>query len=252
MKSLGQKIVLHTDNAGKDLLDCLPYDEIYLTLNDNKAPIVFWASGKFRAMLAEPFDSVHIDTDFWIKSKEILSIVQNNQIVFPHSEKTERYQDAVKIVSEILTKANALHPIKPDDKNSVNMGLVKLGNETLRKTFIYHYWRLMFALSKDRQYMAGLSKPVSGVINSPDLVIEQLLMTKLIEQTKTLPAFLIDESELDYSAPKEIGFCHLLAFDKYMNSRKVLARLKQIDKQIYSAVINRYNEMNFKILNIDA
>ncbi|MDR2650040.1 MAG: hypothetical protein LBB94_10050 [Clostridiales bacterium] len=250
MKLLGQEIVLYTDTAGKALLDCLPYDVIYTTLDSNRAPIVFWASGKFHAMKAEPVDSVHIDTDFWVKSDNILNVIRDNPVVFPHRELTTEYTGAVKAVTHALNETGTQHTFTGAEKKSINMGLIKLDNPTLRNAFIHHYWRLMHGLIQSRRYMYSLSNPQGGSINSPDLVIEQLLMTKLLEQTNVKPKFLIPLSGLEYTNTKEIGFCHLLAYDKYLKIPEELKRLKELDKKIYIAVLKRYEDMRFNLLNL--
>jgi hypothetical protein len=250
-KSLGQEITLHTDAAGEALLGCLPYDAIYRDLDGNKAPIQFWASGKFRAMKAEPAGAVHIDTDFWVKSHAILDVIRDNPIVVPHRELTSKYSETLKNVASALSETGTQHTFTGAEKKSVNMGLIKLEDPSLRNAFIHHYWRLMYGLTRNPQYMQSLSNPQGGAVNSPDLVIEQLLMSKLLEQAGAKPKFLIPLSGLEYTNTKEIGFCHLLAYDKYLKIPEQLKRLKELDAGIYKTVLKKYDELGFKILNIN-
>jgi hypothetical protein len=202
-------------------------------------------------MKAEPLDSVHIDTDFWIKSKDILDMVQSTPIVFSHKEKTKKYVETIKRVSEALTETGTSHPFTGAEKHSINMGLIKLEDQTLRAAYIHHYWRLMYGLVQNKSYMYNLmTQKQGGTVNSPDLVIEQLLMVKLIEQTGVKPQFLIRSNEIEHTNTKEIGFCHLLAYDKYLKIPEQLKRLKELNRQIYNNVLKKYDDLGFNLLNI--
>ena len=78
LKKLGQKIVLHTDNFGQECLNHIPYDEIYLTI-ENEVPKdicpIMWACSKFYALKNEPLESIHIDGDVFIKSQKCLDMI---------------------------------------------------------------------------------------------------------------------------------------------------------------------------------
>lgn len=83
LKSLNQKVVLYTDDKGKELLDFIPYDEIYLTLNDipQDNPVMLWAQGKMYAMKNEPLDAIHIDADVMIMKNECIEKIKKNYMI---------------------------------------------------------------------------------------------------------------------------------------------------------------------------
>jgi hypothetical protein len=253
-KSLGLEIALHTDKAGKALLDCLPYDEITLDLEGSKAPLAFWASGKLLAMKSEPLNAAHIDTDFWIKDKKLLDFIASNEIVFSHRESTEKYRDSIAAAKRALEESGAACPFTGNEEESINMGLAKVANPQLRKAFFHEYWRLAYFLSRNAHYMSNCDRMQKNGLNiagAPDLVAEQLLMSKLVERSGAKAAYLIGKEEAKSAAGKEIGFCHLLSFDKYIKIPQELKRLKETDPAIYRRVLEKYDEIGFKILNVE-
>ena len=83
---LGQKIVLYTDDYGKELLKDIPYDEVYTILNglDKKINPHIWSASKFISMQYEPLDSIHIDNDVFIYDLDMLKIPENVKFLAQH------------------------------------------------------------------------------------------------------------------------------------------------------------------------
>jgi hypothetical protein len=104
---IGAEIVLHTDRAGKHLLDCLPYDHIYLTLENHRYDPDFRASGKIAAPEAEPLGSIHIDGDVFIKSTHTINLdrfSRSDLIVQSRETAGGWYEAAVDGVRAVLTQ----------------------------------------------------------------------------------------------------------------------------------------------------
>ncbi|MDR2544603.1 MAG: hypothetical protein LBD03_03505 [Methanobrevibacter sp.] len=66
LKNFNVKINLYTDNKGKELLDFLPYDNVFTVLDDLKMDPYFFAAGKMIAFQLCEDGDVCIDSDLFI------------------------------------------------------------------------------------------------------------------------------------------------------------------------------------------
>ena len=78
-KQMGAEVVLHTDSLGAEMLSFLPYDEVYIDLDDIPDNITrFWAYGKLYATKQEPLGSVHIDGDVFLRDPQLADYFKTN------------------------------------------------------------------------------------------------------------------------------------------------------------------------------
>ena len=80
LKKLNQKIDLYTDSEGKKILDHLPYDNIYVVLDnmDKNIPGCNWAAGKIESFKYSKLGDIYIDGDVFIKKQECLDKLLEN------------------------------------------------------------------------------------------------------------------------------------------------------------------------------
>jgi hypothetical protein len=246
LKNLGQKIELFADGKAAEILDFLPYDRVYRALDNHDVPLQFWASAKIKILEFVALDAVHIDTDFFVKDAKIVELCKENEFVISHKENTKKYKKLVKNVCQALDEASVSHPFAKNEKQSFNLGICKIGDPDFRKLYAQNYWRLALALFKNKRFFSEITEN-SDATFSPDLVIEQLLFKKICEHQKISPKKLIKSSELEFSNKKEIGFCHLLSFDKYLKIPQIMEKLKIVDAKIYRGVLKKLGEIGFSL-----
>jgi hypothetical protein len=46
---------------------------------------------------------------------------------------------------------------------------------------------------------------------------------------------------------KEVGFCHLLSFDKYLKIPQIIERLKELDSGIYRGMLKKLKNIGFSL-----
>lgn len=91
-KGYGCHFAMHTDEIGMKLFDCIPYDEMNLTV-ESLLPKIFWASPKLMALEKEPLGAVHIDIDAFIQSENCVNIIKacDKDVLVQHREESRLY-----------------------------------------------------------------------------------------------------------------------------------------------------------------
>lgn len=236
-KRCGAEIVLHTDTMGKQILGHLPYDAIYLTLDDMPKDIHqrFWACGKFLAMKEEPTDSVHIDGDVFLKRRELIDEIEAHDFVaqsyegglfMPHYRAEMTYYKKLKSVSP-KTFEN-IEWFDTESYNAYNAGVLRYNNDEFKEKFIGSYLRL----AKDMtHYMSDTLD--SGEFGCPDIIAEQLNYGQLAKYMNVTPHCLIGQTTADADA-KAKGYQHLLSQAKYQVLDKVVQTLENVNIEIYN------------------
>jgi hypothetical protein len=246
LKALGQEVVLHTDIEGAKLLGHLPYDAIYTDLQDNPVSLNFWASGKFYSLIKGE-TGIHIDTDLFITSSEVIDILADNNFVITNFEKTEAYKDSINAYIEILDSFEINHPFKDDLSLSINCGLIKLPEE-IKKKYVNFYFKFVTTF-QNNIILNENSSIEKQSLYSPDLLIEQLLLKKLSDAYQLSPVSLINAismKEEDYYKIENI--CHLLSFEKYVLIPLMLNYLKQYNNDLFKIVEDNIKHLGFDIL----
>jgi hypothetical protein len=245
LKKLGQEIVLHTDTEGAKLLSCLPYDQIYIDLDNNKAPITFWASGKFVSILNGE-TGIHIDTDLFITDNSVISELANNPNVFTNLEETKAYTKLIQDFLNTFDLYDIPHPFQNNLNYSINCGIVKLQDD-LKKKYANFYFKFIYHMINNEDIMNKFDIKNQSLY-SPDLVIEQLLLKKLLEKFNIQPSFLIsidNKNKLSKNDDKKL--CHLLSFEKYILIPFLYNFLKENDPVLFNKIVSCLNGFNFQV-----
>ena len=227
LKRLGQEVVLHTDNFGKICLDHVPYDHIYLTLEEQIPKgicPVMWACGKFYALREEPLGSVHIDGDVFIKSKECLDIINTNDydLLIQNEEQTVEInmypKDSKKL--EHLIYPEYIQKVYP---KAYNTGILCFNNEKLKDKFITNYFFFHEQIINDEKIKQFWDIDRE---TCPDIIVEQLFIHQLSLGYKAL---CITDVLLDTKS-----YQHVIGKKKYRCLENCKATLKHIDEELYN------------------
>lgn len=239
IKRLGQEIVLHTDSFGKECLDHIPYDEIYLTLDEKISPDtcpIMWACSKFYALDIEPLGAIHIDGDVFIKSQKCLDIINaepcdmfcqgEEDISFITCRKTtELYKDN----SDWISHLDFPEGVKKHGIRAYNTGVLAFYNQDLKNRFIKSYFFMLEQVLKD-EFLINKWKENRDIC--PDLVIEQRFIHDLSQDFNVRT--LIDYYRLKiHEDACEIGFQHVLSKQKYKMIDICKKTLKKVDYNLY-------------------
>lgn len=249
LKKLGQEIVLHTDNFGQECLNHIPYDEIYLTI-ENEVPKdicpIMWACSKFYALKNEPLESIHIDGDAFIKSQKCLDMINAGSfdLFCQGKEDINLWEEQVPDFIYEDNDAYLQHldfpkGVKEHGTNAYNTGIISFNNQELKDKFIESYFYMFNQVIND-ETLINLWKENKDVC--PDLVIEQRFLYDLAEGYKT-------RCMLDYSRRKvnedanALGFQHVIGKKKYRQLDICKKVLEQIDYDLYEKTLKKTEEI---------
>lgn len=244
LKALGQEIVLHTDKAGAELLGCLPYDKVYIDLENNDCPINFWASGKFLSV-KNGETGIHIDTDLFITDQKTIDVLADNDYVITHFEKTAAYKNVVNDYLKVFKIFNIAHPFNEDMPTSVNCGIVKLP-ENFKKLYVEAYFNFVNEFTKN-QHLKDMSSIEHQSLYAPDLLIEQLLLKKLLELEKIVPTAILEDGPMIMGGYRHESICHLLSFEKYILVPFMLKWLKKYAPDYLERINSKFKELEFNL-----
>ena len=235
-KLSGAHITCHCDSYMYEYLKELPYDAIFVDLDDLKDkikcdPTFMWAAGKFVALDKEPLGTIHIDFDVFIKSPLCLEAMdfEGADFIFSHVEEAA-YEEQKSLV-------NVLPTINMNTNYACNVGIIGFNNENAKRDYINNYNSYLF----ECDYKVGDDKDINA-----DLILEQIYLYEMMNEysSKTL----IGDQRVNsiyecQSKAIEIGFEHLLGRSKYSPylMRKTKEKLKELAPDIYNKVEN----MNF-------
>lgn len=236
-KRCGAEIVLHTDTMGRQLLGHLPYDAVYLTLDDMPKRIHprFWASGKFFAMQAEPTDSVHIDGDVFLKRRELIDEIEAHDFVAQNREEAlfmPHYQfemTTFRKLRRVAPQAFAeLDWFDFDHLSAANAGVIRYNDTEFKERYIGAYLTLTEAVS-----MHLAEDLERNEVLTPDIVAEQLTFVQLANRLGKEPHYLLRHTCVSADAEAK-GYQHLMSQTKYQTIGKVAETLEIVNKDIYA------------------
>jgi len=249
-KKIGAKIILHTDNEGKEILGWLPYDEIHLTLENSLFHPTFWASGKIMAQEAEPLGSIHIDLDVFVKRSWTIDtkyFAQCDLIVQSVEENRRIYIENLKIVGRLLKTGqdsfrNLYEDLDVKRNSAFNCGLIGFNTAPLKKRYIEGYYDMHSAIVSNPSYPFYLNMLVASERLCLDLVLEQYwLRSVAILENATVYVLLPEENE--QQEPERIHYTHVIGEDKYhpdIQSR-IREMLAQLDTHLYGRCLEVTN-----------
>jgi len=231
-RKLGIEIVLHTDKLGAELLENLPYNHVYLTLEGHDINRQFWASGKMIALANEPLGSCHLDLDAWIKFSECRNVIFESKadlVVQSVEDSFSVYSGIKNFVFNNIDYPDFIDLNISNNYRAYNCGLVKINNPKLRDLYLQAYWKITKQLDE---------KKISGIEDKyciPDLISEQWLLYQLCEQNNFSVECICD-GWVDQERAKEIGFTHLISEHKYYIDDELKNILSELDVNLFKIV----------------
>lgn len=241
LKRLNIEVVLHTDSEGLRLFQGFEYDSIYTTLdylNENNISPRFWAAGKIIAQRAEPLGSIHIDGDVFLKTQDIINLIDTNKadVLTQNLEDRGIYKDIY--YYNLLPIKQALGSSKPIKLNydatiGYCCGVVRFCNADLKSEYIDGYITMMHQLNDSSYYMQDFEK--LGNL-CPDLVIEQLWLAHCSNGYNS--SFIFEDVDTLQQQAVQIGYQHLLGHNKYSDYSRYMAEktLQQLDSNLYEII----------------
>lgn len=241
LKSLNQKVVLYTDDKGKELLDFIPYDEIYLTLNDipQDNPVMLWAQGKMYAMKNEPLDAIHIDADVMIMKNECIEKIKkelyDNDALVQHIQLDE-------FKAQYISPMHINYPegISPNEKDSVNNGILAFNNQNLKDTFLNTYFNTLTQI-KNNEYLKSLYE--NDKYFAPDLVVEQRFLYDIIKRDNYTIGTILGITKKSTMADDELGYLHYCGKRKFKIIQFLKQEINKLNPEIYNKAIDKLKQI---------
>jgi len=247
VKSFGHEIVLFTDNKGKELLDFIPYDTVYLFNNDLEESIDFAAMIKFEALRHCNLGDIVIDGDLFLYEKGSYDILEKDtsDVMFSFIEPEEHifYRGSrTRFLSELFYKIIdvpfAYDCYIPDNFKNFhwyNTSLLKINNQKLKDLYLDQYF-----------YHKDILRNIKFEFSWPDVIIEQYFLRQLCEKNnfKAVPVIEDFPSEKALQKSHEIGFEHL-GGEKDKLIDVVENSIKQHSQQLFDIYLEQYNK--FKV-----
>lgn len=247
-KSVGAEIVLYTDVLGERMLSHLPYDNIYRILDDNPAPVRFWASGKIFAQEREPLGSIHIDSDVFIKKPGILDTFRGEYDIVAQMEEycgfvnklVNSYGCNMDMMERCVKKLGIENPT--EQERSLNCGIVGFKNEKIKTTYIDGYKKLVEFAMEDEWTCKTLEEDMWAC---PDLIAEQWWLRTCAKSNNARVKVLLDNCDPVTIRAKcvDIGFTHVIGGRKYEQIGVVKRRLIEQNAPLYFATKSKLKEM---------
>lgn len=232
-KASGAYITCHCDTFMYKWLKELPYDEIFVDLDDLKDKIkcdstFMWAAGKFVALQNEPLGTIHIDFDVFIKSPLCLENMEYEGADFIFSHIEHANYDEQRVLRDVLQGID----MTPDF--GCNVGIIGFNNENAKRDYIENYNSYLYSVD----YKVGDDKDINA-----DLILEQIFLFQMMNEYSS--KYLIGDQRYEQTNTLQkravnMGFEHLLGRSKYspylMNKTK--KRLLELFPDIYHKVEN--------------
>jgi len=235
VKRAGHDIVLHTDALGKALLGHIPYDGIYLTLDEMPEDLHprFWAAGKMWALDAEGTGAVHIDGDVFIKRKELADDMEGSEwdFIAQHFESSEWYEKE-NILFDRAPEVCAAYGLDTHRHGAFNTGVLGFRNDALMNEFIHGY----------KQMALYFSRVHGGILDTenfltPDVMLEQRYTYQLCKRHGS-KVRLVLPGESDHSGKATaIGYQHVVTSRKFEQLDKCRRTLETVSPDIYKKTL---------------
>jgi hypothetical protein len=257
IKRFGYTIDLYTDSKGKETLGHLPYDNIYIVLdNMDNVPECNWAAGKIESLKYANLGDIYIDGDVFIKRESCIDIIRKaNQYdaFFQGHESIEQLpdEDSEYIYygdNELLKDFDFPMGIPKFGKDAYNAGVIIFNNQIYKDEFIKAYEYVLKQVMDDK-FINTIYK-MNGCY-CLDVIMEQRFLYEIGKSYKvgTLLDYwkAVDKNADDYKSindqANELGFQHVLGFKKYEREEieKCKGALKKVNLQIYEDAENKVN-----------
>lgn len=243
IKSLGEKIILYTDEYGKDLLSFIPYDEIIIINGLENESIHCAAQLKFEALKKYKDGDVLIDGDLFIQNNESLDFIKkfDGDVLYSFFEPFSYllYNLNIQIFSGIfveLQKVKLLDgyrlPVFFKDMGWPNTSLMKFNNKKVLNEYINQY-----------VYHKNVIKDINFDNGWPDVILEQYFLRQLCEKNnynyKPVIENYPNKDANDYAL--KIGFTHLGSRkSNYINFFE--EKFKELNQELYNKYTEQYKK----------
>jgi hypothetical protein len=243
LKEQGRKVVLMTDDIGREIFRDVPYDSMMVCLN-NVSPRVkhaFWAVAKLEAMKYR--DAVYIDGDVFIKSKAAIDIIERDAEITVQMPERDVIMDGYQWALQRLKDVGTLKPyIDAHNGEAFNTGVFYLSPDH-RKRYLKAVWDSMHAILKNAdlfndpkrgEYMTVVEQIVaSGYAKMNGLTVNHILQPEKIYRYDSNVNMNI-QAEAD-----AIGYVHLWCGSKFTTktTERVLQLLREIDTTLYNKLL---------------
>lgn len=233
---LGIPIELHTDYYGAELLEDLPYNKVYITLENFNHNRHFWAGGKFEAYKYMNEGDIHIDGDVFIKTRMAQNALSFNgyDAVFQNWEWEGDAKSCYWEGLNAMMKKTTFPEWFDISLNPINCGVVGFNNMKLKHEYIDAYFEYTdrFKDCKD---------------DSSILVLEQWFISSLLKKHESNVKFVFDENSDKEKQAVEMGYQHILGKAKYdeENMQHVYFFLKNLDINLHNHIIEKYKQNRF-------
>ena len=237
---LGGKINLYADGFGRDMLDFLPYDNIYELKVPLHIPTCTWACGKFLVLEKMPLGDVHIDGDVFLKSNKLLELCADDSydmvVQSIENDKTtlKKYYSNVR---DILKKNNIkTHSCSLEESPSYNCGTIGFFNQELKQKYLVEYFTTLNNIINNKLCLLSLNKDLNAI---PDLIMEQQFLYELAKPYKVNN--LLGDAESMYDKAIELNYQHILGGFKEQQLNNIMDELKYVDETIYKDTMKHIN-----------
>ncbi len=238
-KQMGAEVVLHTDTLGAKMLSFLPYDEVYIDLDDIPDNITrFWAYGKLYATKQEPLGSVHIDGDVFLKNPMLAEYFSADHDLLTQSEEgddwrtdyTYELSQAAIGIDDLPNGVSLFYP------KSYNCGVVQINNADLKKKYLDTYFKAVELSLADPTYEGRVKKIIDRFGDKgsiiPDIITEQQFLHEIAQDYKT-QTILNGNIRMDALTK---GYTHLCTAAKYEMQNEIEKMLGELDQALLNKV----------------
>lgn len=270
IKRLGCTIDLYTDTNGKKLLGHLPYDNIYVVLDDmnRNIPLTNWAAGKMFAMKYTKLGEVYIDGDVFIKSEKCLNAISKNikfDAFFAGQENPKQLPYGIaysNLDDDSQLKRNLYEYIYYDfnvlleniefpcsipkyGQNAYNGGLIVFNNQQYKDEFLNAYDYMIDKIINTDFIDIKITEPPYVCF---DLITEQRFLYEIGKNYNV--GLLLDYWDRDKETwalnnqCNKLGFQHVLGREKRFVIDKVKKVLKHINYDIYERSIDKLQSLS--------
>ena len=228
-KRSGASIDLYTDTLGSKLLSDIPYDNIYVTLDDLPSDLNprFWAAGKMYALGKAGVGAIHIDGDVFLKSSELIEDIENSDwdFIAQSYEAGDWYKSEHPLFKRDLSYCKS-HDLEVFSYGAYNTGVIGFRNQDLFNKFITGYKEMSLRFSKIGKDLLDNSPRLT-----PDLILEQQYVYQIAKNSKIkliLPNGWTDAPEKKYQ--------HCLTSTKFNVLNKCQDTLRKVSPNIYNKI----------------
>lgn len=242
-------IRLYADEAGKQLLSFLPYDEILPLTVPEFVSTSFWAAGKFSTYMEMKPGDLHIDGDVFIQEAGAATLLKEAckkyDVVVQCIENAENCNpDAYNTVVHLLNafgityNSNAFEPFH----GAFNTGVIGFNDMNLRDDYVRAYFRTIEQVASQER---GLIQCLKATHSSPDIVLEQQKLFEISANKKVFCLLGSGASSIEYS--RVIGYMHILADAKWENLDKIISQLSVVSPEMFCLTMEQVNKHLYQI-----